>query len=133
MTRAAAPRTRLPHRRHALPHGQQTEHKGYIMKTSITHAPDKGAMRAGRLGALGLALALAGLFTTAPVQAEDVHHGGQQHGERQGHGAPRQAYRHDDHRRDGHSYGGDQGYAYGAPPIVYAPQEAPGISLFLPL
>jgi hypothetical protein len=102
------------------------------MKTSLKHAPDKGAMRSGRLSAVGLTLALASLFTATPLRAEDVHHGGQQHSQGQGHAAPRQAYRHDDHRRDGHSYD-DRGYAYGAPPIVYAPQEAPGISLFLPL
>jgi hypothetical protein len=45
---------------------------------------------------------------------------------------PRQAYHHDDHHRNSHAYG-NQDYAYGAPPIVYAPQESPGISLFLPL
>ncbi|NPT41684.1 hypothetical protein GNZ12_10195 [Paraburkholderia sp. 1N] len=101
------------------------------MKTSITRTPDKGAMRARLLGALGLTLAIACLVTTAPLQAEEAHHGNQQqHG--QSHAAPRQTYRHDDHHRGGHAYG-NQDYAYGAPPVVYAPQEAPGISLFLPL
>jgi hypothetical protein len=100
------------------------------MKASITRTPDKGAMRARLLSALGLTLAIACLVTTAPLQAEETHHGGQQHD--QGHAAPRQAYRHDDHHRDGHAYG-DHDYAYGAPPVVYAPQEAPGISLFLSL
>jgi hypothetical protein len=100
------------------------------MKTSMTRAPDKGALRARLLSASGLALAIACLVTTAPLQAEEAHHGAQQHG--QAHAAPRQAYRHDDHRRGGHAYG-DQDYVYGAPPVVYAPQEAPGINLFLPL
>ncbi|SIO67613.1 hypothetical protein SAMN05444172_4591 [Burkholderia sp. GAS332] len=103
------------------------------MKTSITRTPDKGAMRARFLSALGLALSIACLVTTAPLQAEETHHGGQQHG--QNHAAPRQAYRHDDHQRNGRAYGDpNYGYGgYGAPPLVYAPQEAPGISLFLPL
>ncbi|MFM0209527.1 hypothetical protein PQQ96_19175 [Paraburkholderia sediminicola] len=100
------------------------------MKTSLTRTPDKGATKARLLSALGLTLAIACLVTTAPLQAEETHHGGQQHG--QGHAPPRQAYRHDDHRHNGHGYG-DQDYGYGAPPVVYAPQEAPGISLFLPL
>ncbi|NML96383.1 hypothetical protein HHL24_00175 [Paraburkholderia sp. RP-4-7] len=104
------------------------------MKTSITHAPDKGALRARRLSAVGLTLAIACLFTTSPLRAESDHHEGQQHS--QGHAAPRQAYGHDDHRH-GHDNGnqgyyGNQSY-YGAPPVVYAPQAAPGISLFLPL
>jgi hypothetical protein len=101
------------------------------MKTSITRAPDKGAMRARLLSALGLTLAIACLVTTTPLQAKETHHDDQQHA--QGHTAPpRQAYHHDDHHRDSHAYG-NQDYAYGAPPIVYAPQESPGISLFLPL
>ncbi|MFM0504588.1 hypothetical protein [Paraburkholderia caffeinilytica] len=103
------------------------------MKTSITRTPDKGAMRARLLSAPVLTLAIACLVTTAPLQAAEPHRGGQQHGEN--HAAPRQAYRHDDHHRNGHTYGNqDYGYGgYGAPPVVYAPQEAPGISLFLPL
>jgi len=58
------------------------------MKTSLKSAPDKGAMRSGRLSAIGLTLALASLFTATPLRAEDVHHGGQQHSQGQGHAAP---------------------------------------------
>jgi|ERR1700679_849024 hypothetical protein len=100
------------------------------MKTSITHAPDKVAIRARRLSAVGFTLALACLLATSPLRAEDNRHGGgQQHS--QGHPAPRQSYGHDDHRH-GHDYG-NQGYGYEAPPVVYAPQASPGINLFLPL
>jgi hypothetical protein len=108
------------------------------MKTAITNTPDKGAIRARRLSAVGFTLALACLLATSPLRAADNQHGGgQQHpqghsqGHSQGHGAPRQAYGHDDHRH-GHDYG-DQGYGYEAPPLAYAPQASPGISLFLPL
>ena len=103
------------------------------MKTSFTRTPDKSATRSRLLNAPGLTVAIACLVTAAPLQAQEDHHGGQQHA--QGHGAPRQTYRHDDHHRDGHAYG-DSGYGYQgyeAPPLVYAPQAAPGISLFLPL
>ncbi|WP_090682599.1 hypothetical protein [Paraburkholderia phenazinium] len=103
------------------------------MKTSFTRTPDKSATRPRLLSASGLAVAIACLVMAAPLQAQEEHHGGQQHA--QGHGAPRQAYRHDDHRHYGHAYG-NSGYGYqgyDAPPLVYAPQAAPGISLFLPL
>lgn len=105
--------------------------KEYTMKISITRTPDKGATRARHLGALGLTLAIACLVTSAPLQAEEAHHGDQQRAP--SHVAPpRQAYHHDDHHRESHAYG-NQDYAYGPPPVVYAPQESPGISLFLPL
>jgi hypothetical protein len=106
------------------------------MKTSITRAPNQGAMRARRLSAVGFTLALACLLATSPLRAEDNQHGeGQQHS--QGHSEPRQSYQHDDHRH-GHDYGNQgyghgYGYGYEAPPVVYAPQSSPGISLFLPL
>lgn len=105
------------------------------MKTSITRAPGSGTMRSGCLRATGLALAIACLFGAQPLQAEQAHRGGAQHSERR---APHQAVRHDDHRRGGYGYSngyGNQSYGYGynAPPIVYAPGAAPGISLFLPL
>lgn len=115
------------------------------MKTSITRAPGNGTMRSGCLRATGLALAIACLFATPPLQAEQAeqaHRGGDQHSQRR---APHQAVRHDDHRSGGHGYsnnygngygygyGRDYGYGYSAPPVVYAPGAAPGISLFLPL
>ena len=82
-----------------------------------------------------IALAIACLFAAQPLRAEQVHRGGGQHSER---GAPHQAVRHDDQRRGGYGYSngyGNQSYGYGynAPPVVYAPGAAPGISLFLPL
>ena len=45
----------------------------------------------------------------------------------------RQAYQHpgNDHRRG--DYYGNQDYVYAPPPVVYAPESAPGISLFIPL
>lgn len=105
------------------------------MKTSMTRAPGSGITRARCLRTVGVALAAACIFTTAPLRAEDAHRGGggQQHS--QGH-APRQAARHGDRGHGGGGYGhGDQGYGYGydAPPVVYAPAVAPGINLFLPL
>ncbi len=100
------------------------------MNISITRARDNGALSARMFGACALALAIACLVTTAPLHAEESHRGDQRRG--QGHAAPHASYRHDDHRRDGYGYG-NRDYGYGAPPVVYAPQEAPGINLFLPL
>ncbi len=99
------------------------------MKTSITRAPGKSPMRAGCLRTAGLALAIAGILTAAPLRAES-HHGGQQHAQRH---APRQVVRHDYHRHGGDGYGDRDGYGYDGPPIVYGPGAAPGINLFLPL
>jgi hypothetical protein len=103
------------------------------MKTSVTHAPAEGTMRTRRLSAMGFTLALACLIASSPRRAEDNRHGGdQQHN--QGHSQPRQSYRHDDqsHCHDD-GYQRNQGYGYEAPPVVYAPQTSPGISVFLPL
>lgn len=105
------------------------------MKTSITRVPGHGTMLSGCLMATGLALALTCLFATQPLRAEQAHRGGEQHSQRR---APHQTVRHDDHRRSGYGYSngyGNQNYGYGynAPPAVYAPGAAPGISLFLPL
>jgi len=99
------------------------------MKTSTTRKPGKGSMRAGCASAFGLALAIGCVLTTPPLRAEDAHRGAQQQ-HSQGY-APRQVYRHDDRRHDNHY--NNQDYAYGAPPVVYAPAVVPGISLFLPL
>lgn len=49
----------------------------------------------------------------------------------------RQAYQHpnNDHRRGDYygNYYGNQDYVYAPPPVVYAPEAAPGITLFIPL
>jgi hypothetical protein len=98
------------------------------MKTATTRKPGNGSMRTRSANALGLALAIACILTTPPLRAEDAHRAEQQHS--QGH-APQQVYRHEDrHHSDNYH---NQDYAYGAPPVVYAPAVVPGISLFLPL
>ncbi|CAB3760035.1 hypothetical protein [Paraburkholderia humisilvae] len=104
------------------------------MKTPNTRAPGKRPTRAKYLRTVGFALAISCIFATTPLRAEDAHRGDQRHSG--GHAAaPRQAYRHDDHRHDNRYGDRDQGYGYsaGAPPLVYAPVAAPGINLFLPL
>ena len=100
------------------------------METSITHAPLKRPARTKWLTTAGLALALACLFIASPLRAEYGHRGGQQHN--RGHDVRQEGYRHDDRRR-GNEYGRNEGYLYGAPPIAYGPEAAPGINLFLPL
>ena len=105
------------------------------MKVPITLALDYDTMRARCLRATGLAVAITCLLSTPPLRAADVHRGGQQHS--QGH-APRQVARHDDRghgydRGRGYDRGYGGGYGYGGPPVVYAPETAPGINLFLPL
>lgn len=113
------------------------------MKTSVTHGAGNGTTRAKYPGTVGVALAIACLLITAPLRAEDAHYGDERQQHSQGH-APRQAVRHGNHGRGGYGDGDrgrggygyrDQGrgYGYDAPPIVYAPAVAPGISLFLPL
>ena len=109
------------------------------MKISITRAPGNGITRERCLRTVGVALAIASIFTTASLRAEETHRGGggQQHS--QGHAPRQQAVRHDDHGRGGRGGGGygygDQGYGYGygGPPVIYAPGVVPGINLFLPL
>ena len=64
------------------------------------------------------------------TEAEGAHRGGHQHSQERG--VRQQGYRHEDRRRS-NGYGGDEDYVYGAPPIVYAPEAAPGVNLFLPL
>ncbi|MCG5076545.1 hypothetical protein [Paraburkholderia tagetis] len=99
------------------------------MKTSTTRTPVKGSMRARCASAFGFALAIGCILTTPPLRAEDAHRGGQQHSQR--HAPRQQVYRHED-QRHGNNYN-NQDYAYGAPPVVYAPAVVPGISLFVPL
>jgi hypothetical protein len=79
---------------------------------------------------VSLALALTCLLTALPLRAEGAHRGGHQHSQERG--VRQQGYRHEDRRRS-NGYGGDEDYVYGAPPIVYAPEAAPGVNLFLPL
>lgn len=102
------------------------------MKTAITRAPATRSPRATWSATIGLALALTCLFATPPLQAASPHRGGQQHSQAREHNARSQEYRHVVRRR-GNDYGSNEGYAYGAPPILYAPEAAPGVSLFLPL
>lgn len=86
------------------------------------------------LGAtLGLALAILCMLAPSAVRAEPEHRGNQVEHE---HG--RHDVRHDTYRREGSRHydgyrGGRGDYEYRAPPVVYAPQPSPGISLFLPL
>ncbi|KAA1004305.1 hypothetical protein FVF58_32325 [Paraburkholderia panacisoli] len=129
------------------------------MKIPAVRAACTGSMKTRIMTAVGLALAIGGM-SIAPAfgegngnqegqQQHDAnnnyqHKQGhpQQHGmdngsrQNQGHQSDhgnRQAYQHpnNDHRR-GDDYG-NQDYVYAPPPVVYAPESAPGISLFIPL
>lgn len=96
------------------------------MKSSITRRHGTASLGATLGIALAILCALApGGVSAAPGSRDD--HGG--------HPIVRHDVRHDAYRRDGprHYDGYRDGYAYGAPPVVYAPQTSPGISLFLPL
>ncbi|WDD90390.1 hypothetical protein Bsp3421_000226 (plasmid) [Burkholderia sp. FERM BP-3421] len=78
-----------------------------------------------------LIVAISCLVAATPLHAERMNHGGTpgnhahvthqggRHYDRHGYGS-------------GGYYGGDD-YVYGAPPLVYAPVPAPGVSLFIPL
>lgn len=102
------------------------------MKNFTTRREGKRAMRSRHAGAVGLALAIGCLVAAAPPHAEDRYRGhGEQHGQRH----DSRPYHHGGYRGGGGGggYYEDQDYAYGAPPVVYAPQAAPGINLFIPL
>lgn len=92
------------------------------------------------IGAIGLALAMLGVFAPSASHAQPGYHdqGGHHDTRQEVRHAPQRAprdYRHNEHRDYGYRGDGyrDDGYAYGPPPVVYAPQASPGISLFLPL
>ncbi|CAB3744406.1 hypothetical protein LMG24238_07258 [Paraburkholderia sediminicola] len=114
------------------------------MKIQRVRAACLGSMKTRIMAAACLALAVGGM-SMAPAFGEgnSNHEGQQQHGasnnyrhNQEGHQSDhgnRQAYQHhgDDHRRG--DYYGNQDYVYAPPPVVYAPESAPGISLFIPL
>ncbi|RDK01044.1 hypothetical protein [Paraburkholderia lacunae] len=129
------------------------------MKTQGVRAACMGSMRTRIMTAVGLALAIGGMsmapaFGEGDGNREDQQQRGanegyqRNHGHRQQHGMEngsrqnqgrqwdhgnRQAYQHpsNDYRRG--DYYGNQGYVYAPPPVVYAPESAPGITLFIPL
>ncbi|MGF6900357.1 hypothetical protein [Paraburkholderia sp. GAS348] len=133
------------------------------MKTQGVRAAYMGSMKTRIMTAVGLALAVGGMsmapaFGESNGNGNDNHEGQQQHGasnnyqhnqkhpqqhgtdngsrQNEGHQSDhgnRQAYQHpdNDHRRG--DYYGNQDYVYAPPPVVYAPESAPGISLFIPL
>ncbi|MCP2088982.1 UNVERIFIED_ORG: hypothetical protein J2Y81_005069 [Paraburkholderia sediminicola] len=119
------------------------------MKIQRVRAACMGPVKTGITIAVGLALAIGGM-SMAPAFGEGYgngngngnHEGQEQHGannnyqHNQGHQSDhgnRHAYQHpgNDHRRG--DYYGNQDYVYAPPPVVYAPESAPGISLFIPL
>ncbi|WP_240674593.1 hypothetical protein [Burkholderia stabilis] len=80
---------------------------------------------------VGLIVALGCLVAAPQLHAERMNHGGD-HGNHAH--MTHQGGHHYDHRRyQGGGYDGGDDYAYGAPPLVYAPAPAPGVSLFIPL
>ena len=112
------------------------------MKTPATQAACMGSTSAKIVVALGLTLAISGM-SMAPAFGEDNNYyrqgqqqrgtnGGYQHdqGHQRGHG-DRQTYQRNVHRHG--DYYGNQDYVYAPPPVVYAPEPEPGITLFLPL
>lgn len=115
------------------------------MKIQRVRAACMGSVNTGITIAVGLALAFGGMSMTPAFgegNGNGNHEGQEQHGannnyqHNQGHQSDhgnRQAYQHpgNDHRRG--DYYGNQDYVYAPPPVVYAPESAPGISLFIPL
>ncbi|HEY0297443.1 MAG TPA: hypothetical protein VGC69_19110 [Bordetella sp.] len=107
------------------------------MKLSNALSPARDSILKKWPAAAGLAIALACLLATPPLHAQGHRQGGQNHGQNRGQRhvqrqPVRQIHRQDNRRR-GNYYQGYPGYVYGAPPIIYGPQAAPGINLFLPL
>jgi hypothetical protein len=130
-----------------------------IMKIPEGRAACTGSMRTTILTAVGLALAIGGM-PMAPAFGADYgsREVQQQHGANDGHqqnqGHPQQhgmgnGYRHNQGHQSDHGnrqayqrpendyrrgdYYDNQDYVYAPPPVVYAPESAPGISLFIPL
>ncbi|MCG5076558.1 hypothetical protein [Paraburkholderia tagetis] len=129
------------------------------MKIPEVRAAFIGSMMTRIMTTVSFALAIGGM-SMAPAFGADYgnHEDQQQHGENDGyqhnqshpqqhrmangyqqnhwhqwdHGN-RQAYQHpgNDYRRG--DYYDNQDYVYAPPPVVYGPQSAPGISLFIPL
>ncbi|MDN7903334.1 hypothetical protein QZM18_04220 [Burkholderia diffusa] len=81
---------------------------------------------------VGLIVAISCLLAAPQLRAESMNHGWDEGN----HARMRhQDGRHYDHYQNGghDGYNVDEEYAYGTPPMVYAPAPAPGISLFIPL
>lgn len=100
------------------------------METAIRQVRAKGSLRGQCLRALCLCVAAGYLVTTLPLHAEGVRNDARPHGIDH---ASRNTYRHGDFRRGGYSGYGTYDYDYVAPPVIYAPAPAPGVTLFLPL
>ncbi len=108
------------------------------MRSTERRTAGNGSIKSRIAMASAIALAVSGVFV-APAQGannnrhEEQHttNGGNHH--EQGHQTAHrdQHYQHDA-RRYGDGYG-RQDYVYSPPPVVYAPDESPGISLFLPI
>ena len=102
------------------------------MKIQRVRAACMGSVNTGITISVGLALAFGGMSMT-PAFGEGNGNGNHEGQEQHGANSNRHAYQHpgDDHRRG--DYYGNQDYVYAPPPVVYAPESAPGISLFIPL
>ncbi|ALX11862.1 hypothetical protein P350_10035 [Burkholderia cepacia JBK9] len=96
---------------------------GHARRTTM--APRSGMRLAGMIVAIGC------LVVAPQLHAERMNHGGDQgnheHMKHQG------GRHYDHHRYGGDGYYGGEDDAYAAPPLVYAPAPAPGVSLFIPL
>ncbi|VVE65374.1 hypothetical protein PAN31117_01848 [Pandoraea anapnoica] len=90
------------------------------------------------IGAIGLALMMLGVCAPSVSHAQSGNRDHDHDTQQEVRHAPQRAphdYRHDYHHDERHYSSGyrDGGYAYGPPPVIYAPEASPGISLFLPL
>jgi hypothetical protein len=103
-----------------------------MMDVSIKHACRHATASRSVMRIVGLIVAVGCLAAAPQLHAERMNHGGGQAGHAH---VAHQAGRHDGGHRwgGGGGYYGDEDYAYGAPPMIYAPAPAPGIDLFLPL
>lgn len=125
------------------------------MDISTTRTPALPSMQSAWPMAVGIALALACLFAPPPAGAQPEYRGAdmaRQH--TQGHAMHQGGYSHGNGYGNGHGHGNRYGHGYrgrdrgwnggygyreqydyydGAPPVIYAPYAAPGISVVLPI
>ncbi|WP_153041027.1 hypothetical protein [Paraburkholderia monticola] len=110
-----------------------------MMKSTERRTAYRDSMKSRIVMASAIALVVSGLFVSPALGANNDQHEQQQHTtnggnhREQGH---QDAHRDQHYQHDARRHGDDysrQDYVDSPPPVVYAPDESPGISLFIPI
>lgn len=109
------------------------------MRSTERRTAYRGSTKGRIVMASAITLVVSVVFVAPALGANNNQHEEQQHTtnggnhNEQGHQA---AHRDPHYQHDARRHGDDysrQDYVYSPPPVVYAPEESPGISLFIPI